>query len=57
MNDLRNEVQILYDNYLYYTENRGISYGEILYIQNLKKEELINLYNELLEELDNRDLG
>lgn len=44
------QVQTLYNEYLEKTENRNISYGELAYIQGLEKEELDNLYNELLEE-------
>jgi hypothetical protein len=43
------EVQSIYDEYLQRTEKRGISYGEIYYIQNLRKKELDKLYIELLE--------
>lgn len=46
------EVQGLYDEYLQKTENRGISYGEIYYIQNLRKKELDKLYKELLKSED-----
>lgn len=37
----------IYDEYLQLTENRGISYGEIAYIQGLKKKELIALNDEI----------
>ena len=37
----------LYDEYLYKTENRGISWGELAYIQNLTEEELKDLEEEL----------
>lgn len=40
-------VQQRYDEYLYSTENRGISYGEIVYIQGLNKKQLNNLLNEI----------
>lgn len=43
------EVQRLYDEYLQKTEKRGISYGEIYYIQNLRKKDLDKLYIEILE--------
>lgn len=44
-------IQSLYDKYLIKTENRNISYGEIYWIQNLRKNELTNLENELSEVL------
>ena len=44
-------IQSLYDKYLGKTENRNISYGEIYWIQNLSKNELANLENELSEVL------
>lgn len=37
----------IYDEYLQLTENRGISYGEIAYIQGLKKKELLALNDEI----------
>ena len=43
------EVERLYDERLMKTENRGMSYGEIAYIESLSKEELNKLYEELLE--------
>lgn len=45
----RMEIERLYDLYLMKTEKRGISYGEIAYIQSLSKKELDNLYKELTE--------
>lgn len=38
-----------YDEYLMQTENRGISYGELAYIQSLDQKELDELYEEILE--------
>lgn len=38
-----------YDDYLMRTEKRGISYGEILYIQGLTKPQLRQFYQELEE--------
>ena len=46
-NDFKNFVQDQYDYYLNKTEGRGISYGEIAYIQGLKSKELRALYQEL----------
>lgn len=50
-NDYILEIESLYDEYLQKTENRGISYGEIAYIQGLKKKDLDSLYVELLDEI------
>ena len=44
------EVERAYDEYLYNTENRGASYGELAYIESLNKQELDNLYNAATEE-------
>lgn len=51
-NDYIMEIQTLYNQYLEKTENRGISYGELSYIENLKKKELDSLYIELIENLE-----
>ena len=51
-NDYIMEIQSLYNEYLEKTEKRGISYGELYYIENLKKKELDNLYIELIENLE-----
>lgn len=48
MEDFKNFVQ-QYDEYLYKTEGRGASYGEIAYIDGLNKKELRALYNEMME--------
>ena len=53
LDELRMETEILYDDYLYETEHRGISYGEIAYIQGLNREEL----EDFCEELDNEMKG
>lgn len=50
MDEFNQEVQRLYDEYLMKTEKRGISYGEITYIEGLSKKELNKLYEELLKE-------
>jgi hypothetical protein len=46
------EVQQNYDEYLMKTENRGISYGEIAYIQGLSDKELKDLNDEAIKELE-----
>ena len=51
-NELLNEVVQKYDEYLTLKEKRGVSYGELAYIQNLDKRELKELYNAILEELE-----
>lgn len=48
-------VQSMYDEYLMKTENRNMSYGELAYIEGLKKKELDNLLEEILEELESED--
>ena len=54
-NELLNEVVQKYDEYLMLKEKRGVSYGELAYIQNLDKIELKELYNAIIEELDSID--
>lgn len=49
LDELKMETQAYYDDYLMATENRGISYGEIAYIQGLSREEL----EDFCEELEN----
>lgn len=49
MDEFRQEVERLYDEYLYETEGRGMSYGELAYIEGLNKKELNALYKELIE--------
>jgi len=50
--EFRLEVERLYNEWLEKTENRNTSYGELLYIQELNKEELSDMYEELLKELE-----
>lgn len=52
MEEYKQEVQRVYDEYLMATEGRGISYGEIAYIDSLNKQELDKLYDEALSELE-----
>lgn len=47
------EVQSKYDEYLMKTENRGISYGELAYLQDLSREQLEEFEKELDKELEN----
>ena len=54
MEEYKQEVQRVYDEYLMATEGRGISYGEIAYIDGLDKKELDKLYDEALSELEKR---
>lgn len=51
MEEYRNQVQQMYDEWLMKTENRNISYGEIAHIQSLDEKELTELVNELQYEL------
>lgn len=51
MEDYILNIQNKYDEYLMQTENRSISYGELVYIQNLNEKELKELEEELDKEL------
>lgn len=46
-------VETAYDEYLQKTENRGMSWGEVAYIENLSVKEARKLLEECEEELDN----
>lgn len=50
LDELKMETQSRYDDYLMATENRGISYGEMAFIQGLDHEEL----DDFCEELENK---
>lgn len=52
LNEFRLEAGMRYDEYLYATEKRSMSYGELAYIQDLNEEELNEFYDEVLEELE-----
>ena len=45
-------INSIYDEYLQKTEKRGLSYGELSYIENLNAEELEELENEIQKELE-----
>ena len=45
------EVQSKYDEYLQKTENRGISYGELAYLQDLSISQLAEFEKEVDKEL------
>lgn len=45
-------VENLYDTLMNIKEERGISYGEIAYVESLKKKELEELEEEIIEELE-----
>ena len=45
-------IENLYDTLMNIKEERGISYGEIYHIENLKMKELKDLENEIYEELE-----
>lgn len=48
---LLQEVTSLYDEYLQETEKRGVSYGELAYLQGLTLESLQEFKNELEREI------
>lgn len=52
MEDYILEMQCKYDEYLMKTEKRGISYGELVHIQNLSEKELKELEKEIDKELE-----
>ena len=52
--ELEREIEMLYNEWLEKTEKRNISYGEIAYIENLTDKELNEMYEELLEELEEK---
>lgn len=45
-------IENLYDALVNIQEQRGISYGEIAYVESLKKKELEKLEEEIIEELE-----
>ena len=55
-NELLNEVQTHYDEYLQQNEKRGISWGEIAYLQGLSDEELTELDDEITNELSKNEI-
>ena len=48
-------LESLYDEYLQKTEKRGLSYGELSYIENLSDKELEELESEILKELEKEE--
>lgn len=52
MNEYVLWVQSKYDEYLMKTEKRGISYGELVHIQNLSEKELKELEKEIDKALE-----
>ena len=56
LDELKMETQTLYDDYLMASENRGISYGEMAYIQGLDREELDDFCEELELEMQRKEL-
>ena len=51
LNELKDYIINLYDIFIMKTEKRGISYGEILHIQNLNRTQLEKLEKELIEKM------
>lgn len=47
MFELRLEAEARYDDYLYATEQRGISYGEVVHIEGLSRRELEDFIAEI----------
>lgn len=45
-------IENLYEEYVQRTEKRGISYGELIYIQNLNKKQLQEMEKELYKQLN-----
>ena len=52
LEEFRFEVETRYNEYLEKTENRNTSYGELVYIESLNEEQLNEIYEELLNELE-----
>ena len=52
LEEKRQYIISLYDELLMKTENRGVSYGELAYINNLTQDELEEIEKEILEELE-----
>lgn len=52
LDELKMETQTYYDDYLMATEHRGISYGEIAYIQGLDRDGLDDLCAAIDEEMN-----
>lgn len=52
MDEFKQFITQQYDLYCMQTEGRGISYGEIAYIDGLNKKELQELYKELEENIE-----
>lgn len=53
MFELRLEAEARYDDYLYATEQRGISYGEVVHIEGLSRRELEDFIAEI-DEAENK---
>lgn len=56
LDELKMETQTLYDDYLMATEKRGISWGEVAYIQGLSRKELDDFCKELENEIKEKEL-
>lgn len=52
LEELKMETVSRYDDYLYETEHRGVSYGEIAHIQGLNRQELEDFCEELENEIE-----
>jgi len=56
LDELKMETQSRYDDYLMATEKRGVSYGEMAFIQSLEREELEDFCDELETEMQRKEL-
>ena len=52
LEEFRLEVGARYNEWLEKTENRNTSYGELAYIESLNEKQLNEIYEELLNELE-----
>lgn len=52
LEEFRFEVETRYNEWLEKTENRNTSYGELAYIESLNEKQLNEIYEELLNELE-----
>ena len=56
LEDFRLFVEDLYEDYLYKTEKRGASYGELIYIRSLSHKSLEEFYDELIKERESANI-
>ena len=56
LEDFRLFVEGLYNEYLYKTEKRDASYGELTYIRSLSHKSLEEFYDELIKERESANI-